>query len=235
MTGPTTYGGGRRRVSDAVHESLRAAILQGELGAGDALPSERVLSEMFDVNRHAVREAIKRIQQSGLVVVAHGGATRVQDWRASCGLDLLADLGTLARADDRRELLRAAVEMRACVGADAARLCAGRADAPRRARLGVLSAADGDGTYDARLERYESFWEELLDGAGNVAYRLAFNTLVSARHGGIDAAIYAREVDDPAAIAALGEAAAGGDPAEAERLARALLDRTVAAVEEGAG
>ena len=60
---------------DAVYSALSAQILRGELRPGDALPSERLLAEEFAVNRHAIREAMKRLQQAGLVRVSHGGAT----------------------------------------------------------------------------------------------------------------------------------------------------------------
>src|SRR5690606_30796667 len=45
----------RRLVSDAVHERLLDTVLGA--APGDALPSERALSQAFGVNRHAVREA----------------------------------------------------------------------------------------------------------------------------------------------------------------------------------
>jgi DNA-binding FadR family transcriptional regulator len=219
-------------VSDAVHERLREQILSGRLRAGDALPAERALSEQFEVNRHAVREAIKRLQQAGLVQVAQGGATRVCDWSASGGLELLADLGSLSGGGARQEVLRAMAEMRSCIGADAARLCARRAEASLREDIRELAAAVGrPGSYDERLVRYESLWEQILAGAQNVAYRLSFNTLVDARHGhGVDPRLYAAELDDARAVQRLADAVAAGDEAAAERRARALLDRALEAV-----
>src|SRR5436305_7969712 len=161
-------------VATAVHDDLRARILDGRLAPGDAVPSERTLSADFGVNRHAVREALRRLQQSGLISVTHGGATRVLDWRAHGGLELLVDLAAHEPA-----LLASVVEMRASIGADAAALCARRA--PQSIEL------DGDD-----LEAYERFWERVVEGSGNIAYRLAFNSLVAARHGrGVDPAIYA--------------------------------------------
>ena len=213
----------RRLRSDAVHEHLRALILGGRLQAGDPLPSERTLSEELDVNRHAVREAVKRLQQAGLVHVSQGGATRVLDWRSHGGLDLLADLA-VSGAGDVAELLRGVFEMRATIGADAARLCAARAPESLRAELPALArAAAGD------LEAYERLWERIIDGAGNVAYRLTFNSLVTARHGrrGVPPAAYSRELAAGAAIEALAAAIAAGEADEAARVARALLETTV--------
>ena len=222
---PATTAGAPRRTgrlrSDAVHERLRRAILDGSLPPGAAIPSERVLSEEMDVNRHAVREAVKRLQQAGLVQVSQGGATRVLDWRAHGGLDLLADLAG-SDAGALGDLLRSVFEMRATIGADAARLCARRAGADLRAEIASLGGAVG-----GDLEAYERLWQRIVEGSGNVAYRLAFNSLVAARHpaGGVPPAAYGAELGDPAAIAALAAAIAQGDHELADRRARDLLER----------
>ena len=44
-----------------------------------------------------MREALKRLQQSGLVRISQGGATRVRDWRRHGGLDLLLELDRACR------------------------------------------------------------------------------------------------------------------------------------------
>src|SRR3954453_422269 len=183
------------RRSDTVHDTLRAQILDGRLAPGDPVPSERTLSAEHGVNRHAVREALRRLQQAGLIAVTHGGATRVLDWRAHGGLELLVDL-----AAREPSLLASIVEMRASIGADPAALCARRAPDP-------ALPSDVAGS----LERYERFWERIVEGSGNVAYRLAFNSLVAARHGrGIDPDVYRAEVEDQQGGRGLAGAIAGG-------------------------
>src|SRR5688572_9057948 len=120
-------------LSATVYRRLLHGLLEGDPPPGDPLPPERTLSERFGGNRHAVREAVKRLQQAGLVRVSQGGATRVLDWREHGGLALMQDL---VEADpDSHELLRAALEMRLCVGADAAFRCADRATPELRAEL----------------------------------------------------------------------------------------------------
>jgi DNA-binding FadR family transcriptional regulator len=196
--------------SQTVYDALLAEVLAAAPGA--ALESERVLSERFGVNRHAVREALKRLQQAGLVLVTHGGATRVADWRRTAGLDLLV---SLAATGGGPELVRAIVEMRAAIGADVARRCAERSP-----DVAAEPSGDEDG--------YVEFWEAIVDGAGNVAYRLALNTLVAAqRTGAIDPDIYAPERSDLDAQRALAGAIAAGDPDGAQRLAAELLGRAV--------
>ena len=79
----------RRSVVDAAYEQLAAQILDGGLMVGAELPPERRLTEELGVNRQAVREALQRLAQDGLVTIQHGGATRVTDFRQSGGLHLL--------------------------------------------------------------------------------------------------------------------------------------------------
>ena len=205
------------RVSEVVHDRLRAEIVDGRLAPGDPVPSERVLSERFGVNRHAVREALKRLQQSGLVAISQGGATRVQDWRTSGSLDLLFDLAAPEGQEPDPEVVRAVLEMRASIGVDAARRAAQRATPEQRARVEALAPQAGTD------EGYEAFWQAIVDASHNLAYRLALNTLVA----GVQAfpQVQQRLAPGPASeVLALAQAIAAGDPQRAEQLARGLLD-----------
>jgi len=215
MTGPTS-------VSTRIYEDLRARILAGDL---DALPSERHLAEELGASRHAVREALKRLEQSGLVRISHGGATRVRDWRRHGGLELLLGLDALPPGLD---IERAVMEMRASIGADAARRAAARANAVQRAELEAraeMLAAETD--LDARNTIYEAFWDLIIDAADNLAYRLALNTLVAGQQlVSLDAARVAAEIRDEEAIRGLAAAIAAGRDDEAFERARELLERS---------
>ena len=223
MTGPTTAP-----LSARIHARLRGEILAGAYGPGDSLPSERRLSEELGASRHAVREALKRLQQSGLVRISQGGATRVRDWRRHGGLDLLIELGAAGDVPPGLGLERAVLEMRASVGADAARRCAARASAVVRAELEAraeMLAADDD--LDVRNTIYEAFWDLVIEGADNLAYRLALNTLVTGqRLLAFDARLVGGELADPDAVRALAAAIAAGDEPAAHARARDLLERS---------
>ena len=80
----------KRSLPDKVFEQLTAEIVSGRYPPGATIPSERDLSEVLAVNRHVVREAVKRLEQIGLVRVVQGGRTKVLDFRRTAGLDLLA-------------------------------------------------------------------------------------------------------------------------------------------------
>jgi GntR family transcriptional repressor for pyruvate dehydrogenase complex len=215
-------------LSARIHACLRREILAGDYAPGDALPSERRLSDELGASRHAVREALKRLQQSGLVRISQGGATRVRDWRHHGGLDLLIELGASGDVPHGLGLERAVMEMRASVGADAARRCAARAGAVVRAELEARAeplAAEDD--LSARNTIYEAFWDLVIEGADNLAYRLAHNTLVAGqRLLAFDPALVGAELADAAAVRGLAAAIAAGDEDGAYSRARELLERS---------
>jgi len=218
-------------LSDRIHARLRDQILSGELAPGAAVPSERRLSDQLGASRHAVREALKRLQEAGLIQISHGGATRVRDWRHGGGLDLLLAIAAQGDLPPELEVERAGMELRACVGADAARRAAERASAAQRAeivaRAEALAAAPDP---DARNLEYEGLWDAIVDGAANVAYRLALNTLNAGQHVLIlDAQQVAAELGDDEAIRALAGAIATREPERARALAAGLLERSVPA------
>ena len=211
--------------STTVHRGLRARILSGELAPGDAVPSERVLSEELGVNRHAVREALKRLQQAGLVQISQGGATRVRDWRNSAGLELMLDLVEQG-SEPTGELIRSVLEMRASVGTDAARLCARRGSAEVRAGVEEAASATAaaiEGGDVAALEGFVSLWERIVDGSENVAYRLGLNSLNAAlaAYPELGESLAPRDGDS---LRALGRAVGSGDEEGAADAARALLE-----------
>jgi GntR family transcriptional regulator, transcriptional repressor for pyruvate dehydrogenase complex len=62
------------RISDAITEQIRTAILEGRLQPGDRLPNERVLAERFGVSRVTVRDALRRLEAGGLLEIRVGAS-----------------------------------------------------------------------------------------------------------------------------------------------------------------
>jgi GntR family transcriptional regulator, transcriptional repressor for pyruvate dehydrogenase complex len=65
----------KTRIYEEVVGQLHQLIDAGKLKAGDQLPSERELAETFRVSRSSVREAIKAIENEGLVITRPGSGT----------------------------------------------------------------------------------------------------------------------------------------------------------------
>ena len=66
----------RRGLTDEVLDALRTAIVTGQLRPGQWLV-ESVIAEQMQVSRGPLREALRRLQQEGLVTVVPNKGTRV--------------------------------------------------------------------------------------------------------------------------------------------------------------
>lgn len=67
------------KTAELVARSLRRQIIRGELGQGEALPSEAALMEQFGVSRPTLREAFRLLEAESLIEVRRGvrGGARV--------------------------------------------------------------------------------------------------------------------------------------------------------------
>ncbi len=63
------------RLYEQIVQQIEESILKGELSEGSQLPAERDLAKQFGVSRTAVREAIKALQEKGLVDAFPGRGT----------------------------------------------------------------------------------------------------------------------------------------------------------------
>ena len=119
-------------------EALREKIMSGELASGERLVEER-LSEEFSVSRMPVREALRQLASSGLVIIEPRRGASVAKFHG--------------------DLLRELVEVRATLEALNARLAAKRHDPEQIAALeallaeGTKNAHTGDGDVLAVLNQ----------------------------------------------------------------------------------
>jgi GntR family transcriptional regulator len=66
-----------RTLTDLTEQELRKAILTGEFQPGSQLPTEAELIDMLKVSRTTVREALRSLENEGLVLRRHGVGTFV--------------------------------------------------------------------------------------------------------------------------------------------------------------
>lgn len=62
-----------RRVYEDVIEQIKKMITEGNLSAGDVLPTERYLAEAFGISRGTLREAFRILENEGLIETRPGG------------------------------------------------------------------------------------------------------------------------------------------------------------------
>ena len=221
--------------SGAVFEQLIAELVAGRLEPGESLPAERALTERLGVNRQAVREALQRLAQAGLVRINQGEPTRALDYRRSAGLDLLPRLLFGAGGTLEVEVARSIIEMRALIGPEVARLAATRSRAEMLPELETVVAEMGATEDLGLLARLDlDFWDLLIDAADNIAYRLAFNSLRETYEPMATSlsAVLAGELTDIDARRTIAAAIGAADGQAAEAAARTLLARGSLAITE---
>src|SRR5918912_3749760 len=125
-------------VAGQVFSRLVEDVLSGRYAPGEKLPTQRTLAAELGVNMASVREAVKRLEQLGLVEVRHGDAMRVTDWRTSGGLDVIAHVLFAAGGLDR-DTLAHLMEARRLMLSEAARLAAQRRSDDAARRLEALA------------------------------------------------------------------------------------------------
>ena len=182
----------KRSLPDKVFEQLTAEIVSGRYAPGSMIPSERELSEVLAVNRHVVREAHQapaagRPGQASSREAARRCSTSVRArdsicWRSS------PSRRTPSRRLRRCSRVRSrcgpgsASTSHACARSAPTATCAASCSRSPRACADVADGAE-------LLALDQQFWQRMLDGAGNLAYQLAFNSLIRAVHAQHDLSV----------------------------------------------
>ncbi|HTC62160.1 MAG TPA: FadR/GntR family transcriptional regulator [Candidatus Saccharimonadales bacterium] len=112
------------RLYEQIVQQIEDSILKGELTEGSQLPAERELAEQFGVSRTAVREAIKALQEKGLVDAFPGRGTFVTNGTSN---SMRRSLDRIIKTGDR-DGSTYLVEVREILEPEIAALAASRAD-----------------------------------------------------------------------------------------------------------
>ena len=164
-------------VSDRVFTQLLEAVLSGRYPVGEKLPRQRALAAELGVTMSSLREALKRLEQMGIVEVRHGDAMRVRDWRERGGLDIVPYLLFRSGRVDAR-LLSDVFEARGLMLRDLAELAARRGAGPAADRLVELADALAAGPDAAEAPALDfEFFAELTSLGGNLIFVLILNSI----------------------------------------------------------
>jgi GntR family transcriptional repressor for pyruvate dehydrogenase complex len=154
----------RKAVSELVVQRILDLIKNGQLTAGEKLPSERDLSGILDISRPTVREALRALSILGVLEIRHGGGVFVSSLEASELLNPL-DFFVSLNAQNMGELFDARIEYEPMVAGLAAERISD-ADLDYLQELLDAQLADPDNAelfHDTDVE----FHKTLLNASGN--------------------------------------------------------------------
>ena len=69
----------KSRISEQIIDQIYSLIISGNLKPGDKMPSERELSDRFEVSRNSIREAIRILEILGFLVSKRGDGTYIAE------------------------------------------------------------------------------------------------------------------------------------------------------------
>jgi GntR family transcriptional repressor for pyruvate dehydrogenase complex len=153
------------RLYEQIVQQIEESIRKGELTEGSQLPAERDLATQFGVSRTAVREAIKALQEKGLVDAFPGRGTFVTNGTSNSMRRSLDRIIKSSETDGWAYL----VEVREILEPEIAALAAARAEdqdiATMQEAVNVMDQAGRDS--DAFIEADLDFHLALAEAAAN--------------------------------------------------------------------
>jgi len=164
----------------AVTAELVQRVVRGTYAPGTTLPPEPVLCETFSVSRTVIREAVKVLQEKGLVQVRQGSGTIVPAPAQGHMLDELV-LGAVVAQDDSLAVLDDLVVTRRLLESDMANVAARAADEATVERLRALvdrmdELVDDHVPYE---EHDRLFHDTIMETSGNRIARGVVKSLES--------------------------------------------------------
>jgi len=140
----------KKNLSDEVASQIISRIITRALMPGEKLPPEREISERMNVNRHTLREALRKLESLGLLSVRQGDGIYIKDYKDSGNLELLKHI-IYQNKDKTSEVIKDILEMRRIIS-------------PEMAERAALNRTDTDiNTFQDILASGKSLMEKDLD------------------------------------------------------------------------
>jgi DNA-binding FadR family transcriptional regulator len=165
-------------LAQALTAELVGRIVRGSYPSGTLLPPEPILCETFSVSRTVVREAVKMLQEKGLVQVRQGAGTMVNPPTTWDMLDELV-LGATIAEDEDLAVLDDLVATRRVLESDMANVAARLAgpDAVDRMRALVDRMDELVGDLPTYHEHDRAFHDVIMQASGNRIARAVVRAL----------------------------------------------------------
>lgn len=167
------------RAFEEIAEQIRAEVAGGRLTVGTRLPSERALSEMFGVSRNTLREALRSLENSGLLRLQKGAAggafiSERSDAVVSTGLKDMYHLGSIKP----RELTEARIWLEAVIVREACRRATKKDIEALNGCIEASFRASEAGDFQLRAEKNIEFHRILAEITGNPIMMTVMNAVL---------------------------------------------------------
>lgn len=159
----------KRNLSDEIAEQIINKILSGILNPGEKLPPERDMSLQMNVNRHTLREALRKLETLGLISTRQGDGIYTRDFRESGNLELLKHILYL-RKDMTSDILTNILEVRRFISPEMAyRAAIQRSDEEAEHLKAILKEDIPVAEKDLAIH------QSIARGSGNILYIFILN------------------------------------------------------------
>ncbi|MCM2290727.1 FadR family transcriptional regulator [Allorhizobium sp. BGMRC 0089] len=208
----------RTNLADTAAEQIRDALAEGRWSVGEKLPNEQALSQMLQVSRGTVREAVRVLVAESLLETRQGSGTYVLSLKPKAAV---LDAALHASLLDR-------VEARLALEVEGARLAAARVKPETARQLHALLDQRGEAADDpdraAFIARDLAFHRAVIAAGQNRAlldlydfFTDSITQTIAATTGGL------LPEPDMAAHRAIVEAIASGNPERADAAVRQFM------------
>ena len=153
-------------------EQIQQRILDNELKFGDKLPPEREMSEIYNISRNSVREALRTLEVVGLIECRHGDGNFIANRLDGCVINALSAMFVLNKGKIS-ELL----QMRRSIEVGSVRNIIERGRKSDVAVLREIIAEYEGADVEKYLDLDERFHKTIVSLSGNTLYQIVFDML----------------------------------------------------------
>ncbi len=166
-------------LSQDVTEKLTRQIISGRYPVGAKLPTERALALEFEVARHIIREALKRLEAIGLVRIRQGSGIYVRQMQFAAGVELFDILLFNEDGSMNMTFLGDVLEFREHMARQIVRLAVARHTPEEFEQMRALFEEAGKDPLDndQREEILGRLYELVADATHNQVYRRMFYSI----------------------------------------------------------
>ena len=154
-------------------EKIQQSILNNELKVGDKLPPEREMSEIHNISRNSVREALRTLEVVGLIECRHGEGNFIANRVDGCVINALSALFVLNKGSIVELLqVRRSIELGA-----ARNIIERKRKADAQILREIIEEYNEEADVEACLDLDDRFHRAIVHLSGNTLYKIIFDML----------------------------------------------------------